>query len=153
SNAGTPVASGSSRTPLVTGSSGMPVVSGFSRTSRRPIMFGRKEQVLVFGAGVGARRAVACLRHRCRVLAFLGNDPAKRDGRLLGRPILGPDGLGRYAFDKIYVASMYADQIYRQLTVDLRVDPARIAIVRRDILEGAYEVSPWSYAALAGLSL
>jgi hypothetical protein len=85
------------------------------------------------------------------VIAFVDNNPARRHTKLLGRPVLGPDDLARCAYDTVYVASMYSDQIYRQLTTELAVDPARIAIVRKDVLEGAYEVSPWSYAALAAI--
>jgi hypothetical protein len=118
-------------------------------------MFQRRTPILIFGAGTGAVRAHACLRHRCRVLAFVDNDPKKQGTRFLGRPVVQPDQLRGYASHKIYVASMYANEIYRQLTVGLAIDPARVVIVRREILEGAYDVSRWTYVAVGviGISL
>jgi hypothetical protein len=112
-------------------------------------MFRPRQPILVFGAGVGAARAEACLRHRCRVLAFVDNDPGKQGTQFQGRPVIGPQDLPRFGNAPIYVASMYADQIYRQLTVDLGIGPERVTIVRRQVLEGAYAVSPWTYAVLA----
>ena len=106
----------------------------------------------MFGAGSGARRACACLGHRCRILAFVDNDPVRRGTTFLGQPVIAPSELARFTTERIYVASLYADQIYRQLTVDLAIDPARVVIVRKPVLEGAYEVSPWTYAVLGAIA-
>ncbi len=115
-------------------------------------MFRPKEPVVMFGAGIGARRAHACIRHRCRAVAFIDNDVKKHGSMFLGRPVVGPGALGELSWERVYVASMYSDAIYRQLTLDLGVDPARIVVVKRAILEGAYEVSRWTYAALTALA-
>jgi hypothetical protein len=87
------------------------------------------------------------------VVAFLDNDRRKHGTRFLWRPVIAPDLITRYANERVFVASMYADQIYRQLTRDLGVDPERIVLVRREILEGAYRVSPWTYVLLGTVVL
>ncbi|MGE3839974.1 MAG: hypothetical protein AB7I50_00155 [Vicinamibacterales bacterium] len=115
-------------------------------------MFRPKEAILMFGAGAGARRAHACLRHRCRVVAFVDNDPRRHGTYFLRRPVVGPSALGTMSWSRIHIASMYSDAIYRQLTLELGVDPARIVVVSRPVLEGAYEVSRWTYALLGALT-
>jgi hypothetical protein len=114
-------------------------------------MFRRKESIVMFGAGAGAERARAWLRHRYRIAAYADNDARKHGTFVRGRPVIGPAGLAAYPTERIHIASMYADDIHRQLTVDLGIDPARVSIVPRPILQGAYEVSPWTYAALSAL--
>jgi hypothetical protein len=116
-------------------------------------MFTCKEPILVFGAGQGAARAVRCLRHRCRVVAFVDNDARRHGGRFMGRPIVSPAMIASQPAHRIFVASMHADEIYRQLTVDLAVEPGRIEVVRRSILEGAYEVSPRTFVVAAGIAM
>lgn len=115
-------------------------------------MFRPKEAILMFGAGVGARRAHACLSHRCRVVAFVDNDPRKHGTTFMRRSVVAPSALRTLSWSRVYIASMYSDAIYRQLTLELGIDPARIVVVKRPVLEGAYEVSPWTYAFLGALT-
>lgn len=116
-------------------------------------MFRSKERVIIFGAGIGGKRALRCLRHRCKILAFVDNDSRKHGKRLLGRPIVSPMALESVDFNKVYIASMYSPQICSQLLNDLRIDPSKIESVRQDILAGEYEVSGWSIATLILLGM
>jgi FlaA1/EpsC-like NDP-sugar epimerase len=116
-------------------------------------MVRRKERIIIFGAGVGGRRAFRCLRHRCKILAFADNDSRKYGKQLLGRPIVSAAALRSMKFDAAYIASMYAPQIYSQLVDKLQMDPLKIVTVRQDILSGEYEVSYWSIAVLIFLGI
>lgn len=115
-------------------------------------MFTRKTTAVMFGTGAGARRAHACVRHRYDVKAFADNDSRKHGTRFLRRPVISPHDLHRFPSETVLIASMHADQIARQLVLDLRIDPTRVVRVRREILEGAYEVSPRTYVVLGALA-
>lgn len=116
-------------------------------------MFRKKTPAVVFGAGIGGQRALRCLRHRHRIIAFADNDPSKRGRRLMGRPIVSAADLTSLAFDLLYIASMYSPQIYAQLLKERLVDASQIRTVGKDVLSGEYEVSRWTYVVLVVLGL
>ena len=115
-------------------------------------MLRKRERVIVFGAGLAGQRACRFLRHRHDVIAFADNDLSKRGSRVLRRPVLGPADLAGTSFDRIYVASIHAAQISAQLLNDLAVPPVKLRLVPRDVMLGEYEVSRWTYAAIAVLA-
>lgn len=116
-------------------------------------MLRRKGRAVVFGAGVAGQRALKCLRHRYRIVAFADNDPRKQGQRVLRRPVVSAQALTSMDCDKVFIASLYSQQIYEQLLNEVGIDPDRMETVRQDILSGEYEVSGWTIAVLVFLSV
>jgi len=110
-----------------------------------------KERAVIFGAGLAGQRACRLLRHRSRVLAFVDNDAGKHGTRVLRRPVIGPSDLPGLRVDRVYIASMHAQEIATQLWNERVIDPARVEIVPTAVTRGDYEVSRWTYVALGVL--
>jgi FlaA1/EpsC-like NDP-sugar epimerase len=101
-----------------------------------------KQKIVIFGAGMGGKRAYKSLRKEYDIIAFVDNDQAKHGSQLLKLPIKAPSDLAKLDYDQIYIASMYAAEITYQLRQELDVPIEKIAQVDKGVLNGDEEV-PW----------
>jgi hypothetical protein len=116
-------------------------------------VFRRKERAIIFGAGLAGRRALRCLYHRYRIIAFSDNDVRKHGKSLMRRPIVSPAAISSLSFARLFIASAYSAQIMPQLMNELGIDPMKIEVVRNDIINGEYDISPWTRAILAMVAI
>lgn len=85
--------------------------------------------VMIFGTGSSGDRAwhAAASHPHVRVVGFADNDPTRRGRVFHGREVVSPDQLPAMRWDFVVVASMYADDIRRQLE-GLGVPPGKIVV-------------------------
>jgi hypothetical protein len=75
----------------------------------------RLPAIVIFGTGQAGFQAMRKLAKRCRIIAFLDNSLQKQ-GRCVGRiPVLPPEKLSHLHYDWICLASIYRDEMARQL--------------------------------------
>lgn len=74
-------------------------------------------RLVVFGAGLAGMKAWIALTQlpAVEVVAFLDNDPKKRDTCLFGTPVRSVSALGAIHYDAVLIASLSANDIRRQL--------------------------------------
>jgi FlaA1/EpsC-like NDP-sugar epimerase len=101
-----------------------------------------KQKIILFGAGLGGKRAYKSLHKEYDIIAFVDNDSSKHGTMLMKKPVNNPQTLTDVQYDKIFISSMYASEIMYQLRQDLDISPDRIALVPTEILNGDDEV-PW----------
>lgn len=76
--------------------------------------------IVIFGTGQAGLHAMRQLGKRCRIIAFLDNS-LQMQGRYVAHiPVIPPDSISKIHFDWICLASMYRDEMARQL-LDLGV--------------------------------
>ena len=92
-----------------------------------PMLFQKKERILIFGASSGGVNFYNSQRRRYQVLGFIDNDTKKQGQHLLGHLIYGPGELNQLGFDKIIIASDYFDAIFPQL-LELGISNTRIDV-------------------------
>ncbi|MDQ8186434.1 hypothetical protein [Pelagicoccus sp. SDUM812002] len=110
-------------------------------------------KIIIFGAGLGGRRANQCLRRGDKVIAFADNNPNRQGEMFLGKKIMSPVSLAEGNFDGILIASQYAPQIFQQL-VELGIDQKKIEVADYDIILGNYEVpSSFKWGVFATIAL
>lgn len=73
------------------------------------------DSVVIFGTGRAADQAWACVEDKSAVIAFADNDVRKQGSRFHGRPVIAPAQLRELPFRRICIASMYHQQIAKQL--------------------------------------
>lgn len=111
-----------------------------------------KQKVIIFGAGLGGKRAARFLRKRYEVVGFADNSKEKHGTRFMGKLIIAPEELAGQDVDLIIIASMYAYDIFGQLQ-KLGIDMRRVEVVDHAVLGGDYDF-PWTCAGiLAGLAV
>jgi len=74
-------------------------------------------KVIIFGAGGQGRRIYNELANKpqIEVVGFVDNNKEKQGGEIFGISILSPEHIAQMEYDKIYIASMYAEDIENQL--------------------------------------
>lgn len=75
------------------------------------------------------------------VLGFLDNDSKKHGTSIAGRRVYGPEVLDQQQWDRIVIASMYDEEIFRQL-MELGVPITKIDVLDRAVLLGDDD-PPW----------
>ena len=94
-----------------------------------------KKSVIVFGCGMGGRRALDHISKDERVIAFSDNDPNKVGSRYLGFDVIAPKTIPACDFAQVLIASQYADAICLQL-LELGVPENKIQMLSCDALAG-----------------
>ncbi len=74
-----------------------------------------KEKVLIFGTGKYYITNEKYIEDIFEIVALIDNDPSKQGKNLNGFQIIHPQEILEYSFDKIFIASMYIDEIKIQL--------------------------------------
>ncbi len=63
------------------------------------------------------------------ILCFTDSRPETWGTEFCGRPVISPDTICQYEYDKIIITTeLYAEEVYRRLTEEYRIPSARIAI-------------------------
>jgi len=107
-----------------------------------------KDKILIFGAGKGGYYTCSALRPKYEVLGFLDNSEVLHGSELLGKKVYAPSSLNSLSFDRIVIASMYRNDIFKQL-VDLGIEEAKIEVVDPEIMDGRYSLSGTKAAVFA----
>lgn len=95
------------------------------------------QAIVIFGTGVAAEHAWACIDDKSRVLVFVDNNPRKQGTEFLGRPVIAPAQLGDFPAADVQIASMYHNEIREQL-IALGVDENRIKSFDGKRVQGAF---------------
>jgi len=100
-----------------------------------------RKRVLIFGASKGGYFACKTLKGSYEIMGFLDNSETLQGGRLLGKRVFSPSQLESEEFDLIVIASMYCDEIYKQL-IDLGIEEDRIEAIDLELMDGRCALSP-----------
>ena len=103
--------------------------------------------IVIFGAGAGGRRAAAHCGRARTVQYFADNDIRKHGTRVGGIEVRPPKAILESPDVSVVVASIYADEIFKQL-VTIGVPPHRIEIINPDAL-AATGRDPFPYGFFA----
>lgn len=107
------------------------------------------DPIVIFGAGVGGRRAATHLSRARDVRYFVDSDPKKHGTSVMGRDVRPPQAILATPEVSVIVASIHADAIFTQL-LKLGVPPHRIEIINPDsLVEGGKDPFPTGIALLA----
>jgi hypothetical protein len=87
----------------------------------------------IFGCGAAGRRACLHFRSKYRIVAFLDNDIRKQGSRVLGVPVHDPDTYDYGEVERVFIGSMYFDEILVQLLA-FGVPSSKIEFVSNEIL-------------------
>ncbi|MEJ2688667.1 MAG: LicD family protein [Deltaproteobacteria bacterium] len=86
----------------------------------------KRSKILIFGAGGGGMFFYEKYQDKYAVLAFIDNDSNKQGEEVFGVPIIGPKNISEYNFDKIFIVSMWSEEIERQLRNEFEISPEKI---------------------------
>ena len=87
-----------------------------------------RPRVLIFGASSTGQAQFDGIKRSHKVIGFVDNDNSKNGSRLSGKPVYSPQVINSLKFDKIIIASCYHQEIARQLTDEIKIDPDKISI-------------------------
>lgn len=91
-------------------------------------------KALIFGAGAAGAAAYQHVSRTHEIIGFVDNDPNKTGTLLHERPILSPSAITELAFDRIFIASEYFEQIARQLQETHGLPPDIITLLPANTL-------------------
>ncbi|KHD38324.1 hypothetical protein NL50_02130 [Clostridium acetobutylicum] len=74
-----------------------------------------KEKILIFGTGNYYKLSKEILSDFFEILAFVDNNKEKQDTVFENKKVICPEKIKEIPFDKIFIASMYIDEITEQL--------------------------------------
>ena len=72
-------------------------------------------RIVIFGAGLGGKRALNALPPEVTAIAFCDNCPALHGRKICGLPVVDPARLFELDLDYVLIASSYFDEIFDQL--------------------------------------
>jgi len=107
------------------------------------------QQVVIFGASIGGKRAWRHHRRRYRILGFCDNDAKKWGGNYCGLPVGSPESLKCSEYDKVIIASCYYMEIFEQLA-KLGVNAQKIEVLDPEILCGEHHNRSTVWVLFAG---
>jgi hypothetical protein len=96
----------------------------------------KKQNTIIFGAGGAGRAAFQNLNRDYQIIAFTDNDQDKVGEMVCGIPIVSPSLLSSIAFDKIFIASEYYEQISQQLDSVYNVAKSKIHCLAANDIKG-----------------
>lgn len=82
-------------------------------------------EIVIFGAGSYASNLIKVIREEVEILAVVDNNPRRWGTKFNDINIISPNDLNDYQYSYICIASMYTEEIQRQL-IDMGIDKARI---------------------------
>ena len=88
---------------------------------------GAQVRYIIFGAGASAEQLFKRLSQTADVVAFVDNSTAKHGTTFCGRTVYPPTSLETLVYDRIAIGSMFAAEIYQQLSA-LGIDSRSIEI-------------------------
>lgn len=99
----------------------------------------RRDRVILFGAGSACVNYLAAVRKKPDLfpydhLAIVDSDPRKQDRRIGDLPVIAPDRIAAYSYDKILITSVYLHEIKELLTGSLGVPESKIGMVPKSAM-------------------
>jgi FlaA1/EpsC-like NDP-sugar epimerase len=91
------------------------------------------EKIAIFGCGTAGRRALPELRLQYKVVNFLDNDARIHGSKVAGVRVSNPENYDYDAVERVFIASMYLDEILVQL-LGLGVPSSKIQYVKQESL-------------------
>jgi len=107
-----------------------------------------KNKVIIFGCGKGGERAFNYLNKKNEILFFCDNNINLHGKKFINKDIVSPSELKKYKFDCIYLASMYHEEIKKQLQ-KLGIDEDKIRFIGKKILYD--QKVNWKFEILFGI--
>ena len=83
-------------------------------------------KAIVFGATKSALDIIRSLKKKIDIVAFCDNDTNKIGGEIDGKPVISPDSLSSYEWDKIYIISFSAMHPIREQLLRLGIPEEKI---------------------------
>ncbi len=104
--------------------------------------------VLLFGA---SKAGESFIRHNptLNIVAVADNDVRRHDSLIQGIPVIAPEAIQHYTFDKIIITSQWVDAIKAQLTQALNIAPESIVVPAKQQLKAD---APFAHAATRELA-
>ncbi|MDE5779181.1 MAG: glycosyltransferase [Lachnospiraceae bacterium] len=84
------------------------------------------EKVILFGTGTGAKKVIRSMNNDAEILAFADNDLEKVGQMFHGKPVILPQDIHKFDYDKIVICSIAYDAIKKQLEEMGDVDTKKI---------------------------
>lgn len=108
-----------------------------ARRSRRPREM--KREIVIFGASLGGRRAIAWAKRYGKVVGFIDNNAALRGKSIAGRPVYPPSEIQAHPeWDVVISSEIHYKEMDAQLNA-LGIDDARVRFCPRCYLNGSRE--------------
>ncbi|WP_421133890.1 LicD family protein [Alteromonas sp. A079] len=109
-------------------------------------------KVILFGASKGGENYIA--NHPdLEIVAFVDNDASKHGTMFMGFPIIAPESIASHRFDNIVITSQWVDQIYRQLTEELKIPTSKIVSPNKQAVKASLPFEDGSTLAFAQVLL
>lgn len=89
----------------------------------------QKPVAIIFGASLSGKSALKSVAGSYKIIAFIDNAEAKQGTELSHIPVYPATKIPHLQFDKILVASEFAEKIHQQLVNEYSVDPSQIIIL------------------------
>jgi len=86
----------------------------------------KKQSIIIFGTGEFGRNIYHMYKEKYEILSFCDNNIAKQTQKIFDIKIISPLELQELNYDKIIIASTYVEDIYSQLTNNLKISPSKI---------------------------
>jgi len=83
-------------------------------------------RLIIFGCGSSGERAFRALSGNHTIVGFSDNNEAIHGTEFNGVPVYAPTEIPQLDYDRIYLASMYFEEIRTQLIVDVGIDAQKI---------------------------
>lgn len=74
-----------------------------------------KEHIIIYGAGNTGKKAYYCLNDSCEIDFFVDKDSEKWEKKIFDKEIKSPDILKKYQNTKLVIASIYFNEIMKEL--------------------------------------
>ncbi len=85
-----------------------------------------KAVAIIFGASLSGKNAIKIVSESFEVIAFIDNAPARQGTTISNIPVYGAAKISQLLFDKILIASEFAEKIHEQLINEYSIDPDNI---------------------------
>jgi len=99
-----------------------------SKVHPRALRGSNRTSVIIFGASGGGQSQFEKIRRNHEVIGFADNNPSKHGSRCKNRPVYPPWKIPDLDFDRVFIASSYYQEIYRQLVDDIGIPAGRISL-------------------------
>lgn len=112
-----------------------------------------KEKVVIFGAGAAGINAYHTLKKKYKVLSFVDNDHKKHGSKLLGLNITAAEDIRKQNPDRVFIASSYQYQIFKQLIERNIIARNKIELVSKSTILGRNKVYYIAFLANIGVAI
>lgn len=110
-------------------------------------------RIVLFGASSMAKDYLTERMTQEHIIAILDNNPKIQGTSLFSIPILAPKEISSLTFDKVIIASQYAQEIHSQLTGELKIPADKIALAPKNGYTPLFYHQPTRALAKASLAM